>query len=468
MKKYMPNFTKLFIVLLVLLGGTAHWSVDTTQAQNSVGKENVESQLLIEFENIREENDIKSFLNSLQPEVETVEIEEINVMKVQASSAKQKELIEKHLKQTFHLDSDQLGDEERVTLETSAERVPMQTVQTNSMSFLRNAQWDIEAVTNNGESHHLQKGSHDVKIGLIDSGVDFQHPDLMKNIVGPGKSFVPGIEDTQDVLGHGTMVAGAIAADGEQIGVGPELGIVPYKVFHDGSADSFWIIQAIVEAANDGMDVINLSLGTYKSPKNKEDKMVIKAYEKAVKYAKKHGVFVVASAGSSGYDISRPFDQNEDIQDVIHLPGGMKDVFTVAATTKENTMASYSNYGKNVDMGAPGGDYGVNFKEEQVFDIQSMILTTYPIQIPQSIFATYLGIPQGYDFSAGSSLASPKVAATAGLIIEEYKDKHGKKPSLNKIEKTLIKGAEENETARKNKQFKHGIVNAYQSLQLVK
>ncbi len=465
MKKFMPNYLKLFIITFLLFGGTAFWNLDDIKANSTESN----TELLVTVENEKQLQRIKSFLNSFDPNANVEGIEEINLLKVEASSLNQKAVLKKHLQDKFSLDNEAIGNEQDVYLEDANNQTLSSTQKagTNSLSYLRTAQWDINNVTNQGKSYELQKGNHSIKIGLIDSGIDFNHPDLSKNILDEGQSFVPGVDDTQDILGHGTMVAGSIAANGVQLGVGPDLGLVPYKVFHDGSAESFWIIEAIIQAVEDEVDVINLSLGTYKSSKSKEDKVVIKAYEKAVKYAKKNGVLVVASAGSNGYDISKPFDQDEESLNQIHLPGGMKHVLTVAATTKENTLASYSNYGKNVDLGAPGGDYGPNFTENQVFDIGSMVLTTYPMDVQQSLFAVYMGLPKGYDFSAGSSLAAPKVAATAGLIIAEYEELHGKKPKINKIEKFLLKGAIPDKEAKKNHQFRNGIVNAYQSLQLL-
>lgn len=466
MKKFMLSSFKFIIVLLLVIGGNSTLPINSADAQESTSKE----ALLMMTDNLGNVSNLKEDLQELDPDAQFEEIKEINLLKIKASSPGSKRAIQDFIKNKLDISTDDIGDEQEIQLQSNNARTLLSsntlTTEGSTSPFLRSAQWDVDHVTLQGESYNLQTGNHDVTIGLIDSGIDFNHPDLVKNIVNSGKSFVPGISNTQDVLGHGTMVAGSIAANGTQQGVGPDLGLIPYKVFHDGSAESAWIIEAIVQAANDGVDVINLSLGTYKSPKDKEDKIVIKAYKKAVKYAKKKGVFVVASAGSSGYDISKPFNQDEENQDVIHLPGGMKDVFTVAATTNENTLASYSNFGQNVDMGAPGGDYGINFKDDQVFNIGSMVLTTYPMGLPQSPFATYFGIPEGYDYSAGSSLASPKVAATAGLVIAEYEDINGEKPKPKEVEKFLVRGAS-NEFKSQKDQFQHGIINAYGSLELL-
>ena len=67
--------------------------------------------------------------------------------------------------------------------------------------------WDIKEVTGDGQSLSMQSGNHNVVVAVIDSGIDASHPDLSGNIVNEGRSFVPGVNDTIDRLGHGTMIA---------------------------------------------------------------------------------------------------------------------------------------------------------------------------------------------------------------------------------------------------------------------
>lgn len=331
--------------------------------------------------------------------------------------------------------------------------------------------WDINRVTNHGASYGIEKGNHSVKVAVVDSGIDFNHPDLVLNIIGLGKSFVPDITTTQDYLGHGTMVAGVIAANGNLQGVAPNVGLVPYKVFHTGAADSMWIVEAIVEAAKDDMDVINLSLGTYKSLENKEDQAVIKAYQRAVKYATKEGSIIIASSGTDGYDMSNPKDLAEQLgipNDVqIHLPGGgLSDVVTVSATNNLDQLAFYSNFGPQVNIAAPAGDYGENYETLEQIKLEAMTITTYPLNLPQSELSQYAGFEHGYEFMIGTSLAAPKVSAVAALIIAEYQEKYNKKPSINQIKKYLYEGVSKVSAPRH--EVGVGIVNAYESLKAIK
>lgn len=362
------------------------------------------------------------------------------------------------------------GPEQKIEVKPEAVMAPLRLKEKVTSQY-DSWRWDINRVTNNGASYEIQKGNHTVKVAVVDSGIDFNHPDLALNIVGIGKSFVPGITTTQDYLGHGTMVAGVIAANGNLQGVAPNVGLVPYKVFHTDAADSMWIVEAIVEAANDDMDVINLSLGTYKSLKNKEDQAVIEAYRRAVKYAIKEGSIIIASSGTDGYDMSNPkglAEQLGALDDVqIHLPGaGLSEVVTVSATNNLDQLAFYSNFGPQVNIAAPAGDYGENYETLGQMQLAAMTITTYPLNLPQSELSQYAGFEHGYEFMIGTSLAAPKVSAIAALIIAEYQEKHNKKPSVNQVKKYLYEGASKVNAPKK--EVGVGIVNAYESLKAIK
>ncbi|MGN7313413.1 S8 family serine peptidase [Alkalicoccobacillus gibsonii] len=421
-------------------------------------------------------------------------IDEISTIVVKASTTTDEEAIEKLLQEKYShvfeesgaVHSISTGDIQPTILNDSPSRElidfnsikkdnsNMFSIQTtedveDDESLYKSWLWDVELVTNNGASYEIESGNHDVKVGIIDSGIDFNHPDLKDNILSPGVSLIDGITDTQDYMGHGTMVAGAIAANGNVKGIAPNVGIVPYKVFHTGNASTSDVIEAIVVAANDDMDVINLSLGVYKSLKDKDEKAEYRAYNRALKYAKKKNSFVVAASGteSVGLDISNakklaeargfPGDKQH------HMPGGLNNVYTVAATNKDNNLSDYSNYGKNVSAGAPGGDYGP-LAEEGLFDIRYMTLTTYPTNLPQSEISEYVGFDQGYEFMIGTSLAAPKVSASAAVVIAKYEEVHGKKPSIKEVTKLLDRGAIETDAKRK---YGSGIINAHDSLKLI-
>ncbi|WP_335393483.1 S8 family serine peptidase, partial [Neobacillus drentensis] len=162
------------------------------------------------------------------------------------------------------------------------------TLNPDSNGTYWSSQWDIRHLTNEGKSYAIESGGtkstsgvkHKAVVGIIDSGIDTGHPDLEANFIG-GENFVPAggyygdvpeekgnVSDVTDTNGHGTHVAGSIAGNGKVKGVGPDLGIRAYRIFDaSGSAPTGPIVAAIVQAANDGVDVINMSIGGFDSLK---------------------------------------------------------------------------------------------------------------------------------------------------------------------------------------------------------
>jgi minor extracellular serine protease Vpr len=135
-----------------------------------------------------------------------------------------------------------------------------------------------------------------VKIAVIDTGVDYNHPDLLGwgpdgKVIG-GYNFIQENEPPLDTNGHGTQVAGVIAADGEKSGVAPKAKILAYKVSEDGEGvSSDLIIRAIQKAIEDEANIINISLGV-----NKTNTKI----ERAVNEALDKEIFVVTAAGNDG------------------------------------------------------------------------------------------------------------------------------------------------------------------------
>ena len=168
-----------------------------------------------------------------------------------------------------------------------------------------------------------------IKIAVIDTGVDYNHPDLFGfgvdgKVVG-GYDFVDNDGTPIDTNGHGTEVAGIIAADGQLQGVAPKAKILAYRVSDDGeSVSSTLIIKAIEQAIIDDADVINISLGVNLTNK-KIDNVVNKAVE--------NGIVVVSAAGNHGPDASS-----------IGSPGINPNVITVGATYNNITESLVSTF----------------------------------------------------------------------------------------------------------------------------
>lgn len=175
-----------------------------------------------------------------------------------------------------------------------------------------------------------------IKIGVIDTGIDFMHPDL-KSSIGNGLNLLfPGALPIDD-NGHGTHIAGIIAGSSKSqgiLGVAPKASIHAVKAFDMvGSAYVSDIIAGINWCVENKMDIINMSFGmsTYS-----------RALEKAVKNAYDAGKIIVASCGNEGKKQS------------IDYPARFEQVVSVGATTRTGKVASFSNKGKRIDVYAPG------------------------------------------------------------------------------------------------------------------
>jgi subtilisin family serine protease len=203
-----------------------------------------------------------------------------------------------------------------------------------------------------------QTGGAGQVIAIVDTGVDLTHPDLVGNLwTNPspdpidedlhGYDFVDKDGDPDDYNFHGTHVAGIAAADYENLlgiaGVAPEAEIMAVRVLDgDGSGFSAEVAEGIKYAAENGADVINLSLSGPADPE--EDKLMSGAVDIA---AEKEAV-VVAAAGNEG--------ANDDSEPSTPCTLPQPNLICVAALNKAGELASFSNFGnKSVDLAAPGG-----------------------------------------------------------------------------------------------------------------
>ncbi|MGW6663906.1 S8 family serine peptidase [Peribacillus sp. NPDC055009] len=366
--------------------------------------------------------------------------------------------------------------------------------QQNSESYW-DSQWDIQRVTNDGKSYDLETGgyknndgsiTHKAVVGVIDTGIDESHPDLKNNIIG-GRNLVPaGMDesetgdptDIKDRNGHGTHVAGIIGANGKVKGVGPDLGIRSYRVLYSEQALGLptWIIDGIIAATNDKVDVINMSLRFYNNNKmtieGESYKSVAETllWKRAIQYAVKNGVTVVAGSGNESLNLDDKKEVNEFLNKLYGpygmsvkgpatvVPAQMPGVINVSASTKWSTqqLAFYSNYGNSaIDVAAPGGDYGPEYAETNdpaAADPSNLILSTWP---------TYLGT--SYEFNAGTSMATPQVAGIAGVIKAAHPDY---KPAqvTARIKQTAVDYGKKGQDAL----FGSGEANAYRALENIK
>ena len=220
-----------------------------------------------------------------------------------------------------------------------------------------------------------------IVIAIIDTGVDYNHPDLKDNIIG-GKDFT-GKGDFMDGNGHGTHVAGTICATNSGsgiVGVAPKAKILALKALDDEGSGSFtWITFAIQYATEQKVNVISMSLG---------GEVDYPPMHEAIKEAKKAGIIVVCAAGNEG-------DGNTNTEE-FSFPGAYPEVIEVGAVDFQKNLAPFSNTNHEVDILAPG----------------VQILSTYP--------------GGGYAKLSGTSMATPHVAGAVALLkssnIENYKN----------------------------------------------
>jgi len=231
---------------------------------------------------------------------------------------------------------------------------------------------DVDAV----EAWALTKGAG-TKVAVLDSGVANDNPDINSKVVARA-NFTNG-ETGDDNYGHGTHVAGIVAATENTQGVAgvcPECTILDGKVLNDsGVGSSSGLADGINWAVSNGAKVINMSLGVRAS----------RTLETAVNNAWNKGVVLVAAAGNGGN------------QTKIY-PGAYPNVIAVGATDNKDAKASFSTYGASwVDIAAPG----VN------------VYSTFPNHT--FVLGTQNKRSFGYDVGNGTSMSSPIVAATVAL-----------------------------------------------------
>jgi subtilisin family serine protease len=222
------------------------------------------------------------------------------------------------------------------------------------------------------EGWFLNKGSANVVIAIVDTGIQPNHPDLHAKLV-PGYDFIDNDTNPADGNGHGTHVAGTAAAMTNNAiggaGTCPECRLMAIRVLdNSGSGTTVGVANGIIHAANSGAKVINLSLGGPGST----------TLENSVNYAWGKGSLLACAAGNSG------------TSDTTNAhPAAYANCLAVGATESDDDDAPYSNWGLWVDIAAPG----------------------------TGIFSTWIG--SGYNTINGTSMATPHVAGVAGLLTSQ-------------------------------------------------
>jgi len=255
------------------------------------------------------------------------------------------------------------------------------------------------------------------RVAIIDTGINDSYADFSSRIrTDLGYDFIQKKKTARDENGHGSHVAGIIAATGNNsfgiAGINPQAEIIPIRVLDDrGEGQNSDVVRGILHAVKQGAKVINLSLVSADSSK---------ALEEAIAYAKRKNVVIVAASGNGA-------------KSSLSYPARLTSVIAVGATTPKDTRASFSNHGKGLDLVAPG------------------------VMIPSYIHDGEIA------YSSGTSMAAPHVTAVASLLF-------GLKPTLTaKQVETILKQS----TVDLGKQgydttYGYGRLNAYRAVRSVK
>lgn len=247
---------------------------------------------------------------------------------------------------------------------------------------LSGAQWDMRQI-NVPQAHAINQGSRSVLAAAIDTGLDFTHPDLAPNYDAANSADCTSgapqpLAAGNDVSGHGTHVAGTIAAAANGVGVvgvAPDVRIAGIRA---GNADGFFfpeaVICAFIWAGTHGVDVTSNSYFAdpwlFNCRNDAEQRAIWNAERRAIRFAQSNGVLVIASEGNNSTDLSHPrIDDispdfppgSEVVREVTNacavVPVEVPGVVGVTATGSRQLKSFYSSYGiSTADVAAPGGD----------------------------------------------------------------------------------------------------------------
>lgn len=281
-------------------------------------------------------------------------------------------------------------------------------------TFYPDYQWNMPIIDME-KAWEISKGKESIKVAVIDTGVQLDHPEFQGKIL-KGYNVLNGSNNADDDNGHGTHVAGIIAAhinNNEGIaGMTANNPIIPIKgIGADGSGSSFDIAKGIKWATDHGAKVINLSVGNYNPSEVLHD---------AIKYAYEKDVVMIAATGND--NTSQP-----------SYPAAYPEVIGVSAIDGNKKRATFSNYGQSLDVVAPGVD------------------------IP----STYMN----YEYAqlSGTSMACPHVTGLATLI-------RSVNPSLknHQVMKIIKQSSDDLGSPGRDDYYGYGLINVSKALVLAK
>lgn len=257
-------------------------------------------------------------------------------------------------------------------------------------------------------------GGSGVTVAVLDTGVAYRNwgqfkasPDLRQTRFVAPYDFVAHNRHPLDRDGHGTLVASVIAESTNNgvglTGLAYGARIMPLRVLNaEGDGEASTIAQAIRYAVKHGADIINMSFEFL--PSQVRSGRQIPEVVSAIRYARAHGVMVIAAAGN---------DQLREVSYPARVPGAV----AVGATTRDGCLANYSNSGPSVALVAPGGGPDAILPHDPACHPARMLPPIYQMTLDDVPRWSRFGYPGSY---IGTSMSAPLVAAAAALVIASH------------------------------------------------
>ena len=326
-------------------------------------------------------------------------------------------------------------------------------------------QWHLRAIKADQAWAAGKLGSSNVRVAILDTGIDYTHPDLADRVdLGLSKSFVPaenavvqtnfpGAHEIADLQYHGTHVAATVSSNAHAAaGVTSKVKLMGVKVLdRNGDGTDSGVLAGILHAADNGADVINMSLGSNFSKSEAGKRGVVATYNRALSYAYKKGTTIVVSAGNSGDKLNDGSNLYKAFCESPHVvcvsATGPTNNSLVEPWTNIDALASYSNYGSPITVAAPGGNASRVWAACSRFSLAQPVCQTGTFVLGMN----------------GTSMAAPHASGLAALLVEQDQISKGH-PS--EVASKLRNSADDLGASGKDEIYGHGRINVAKALGL--